>query len=318
MLILMIMVVDYVFPWVNPEDINWQQELMIESRKINRMYEPYGARYRSWGTLKYLLRCINNNLPWIRNLYMIVESPSQVPDWINTDKVHIIYHKDIIPLNCLPTFNSCTIELYMSKIPGLSEHFIYGNDDMFPISPFEISDFFTKEGIPKQSMTFDIFNNKSNMFANQLKNTGELAAKELKINIKDGYILRPQHGINGMLKSTWKIFLKKYKKELENSCTPFRTIDNINQDLCQDYIYMLYKDNKEVNNRNYKFSYWDFKNFILEDLQKDFNDNDIKMLCINDSRLATPDALAKAIFLVNNMFENKFKNPSIYENKIHK
>ena len=309
----MIMVIDYVFPWVNPDDVEWQKELMVESRKLNRPFEPYGARYRSWDTLKYLLRCIDKNLPWIRNLYMIVENPSQVPTWINKENVHIIYHKDIIPEECLPTFNSCTIELFMSKIPGLSEHFIYGNDDMFPIQPFTPDDFFNKDGLPRQSMQFTKFDQQHNMFAHQLKNTGDLAAKALNLVIDDNYILRPQHGINGMLKSVWKIFLKKYKKELINSCSTFRTADNINQDLCQDYIYLKYKNN----DKKYKFAYWDFKNFVLQDLQKDFEDNSIKMLCINDSRLATPNDLAKAIYMVKNMFETRFKDLSKYENKIY-
>ena len=54
-------------------------------------------RYRDYNTLKYLLRGINKYLPWIRNLYIIVEQESQIPEWLNRDNVKIIYHKDALP-----------------------------------------------------------------------------------------------------------------------------------------------------------------------------------------------------------------------------
>ena len=51
-------------------------------------------------------------------------------------------HERIIPNELLPTFNSTTIEMYLHRIPDLAEQFIYSNDDMFPIRPLQISDFF--------------------------------------------------------------------------------------------------------------------------------------------------------------------------------
>jgi hypothetical protein len=32
--------------------------------------------------------------------------------------------------------------MFLHRIPGLSERFIYGNDDMFPLSQLEPEDFF--------------------------------------------------------------------------------------------------------------------------------------------------------------------------------
>ena len=45
-----------------------------------------------------------------------------------------------MPQQCLPTFNSTTIEMFLPKIPDLAEHFIYGNDDMYPMAPSQPSD----------------------------------------------------------------------------------------------------------------------------------------------------------------------------------
>ena len=81
--------------------------------------------------MRYKFRSIATNAPWIRNLYMIVETPSQVPSWLNQDAVKIIYHRDIIDGIYLPTYNSTTIEMFINRIKGLSEYFLYGNDDFY-------------------------------------------------------------------------------------------------------------------------------------------------------------------------------------------
>jgi hypothetical protein len=46
----------------------------------------------------------------------------------------------------LPTFNSTSIESHLHRIPGLAEHFIYANDDMFLGAPVAPEDFFTSLG----------------------------------------------------------------------------------------------------------------------------------------------------------------------------
>ena len=62
---------------------------------------------------------------------------------------YISVTKDFIPEKYLPTFNECTIELFQYKIPGLSEHYLVGNDDYLVTSPLTKDDFFTQDGTPK-------------------------------------------------------------------------------------------------------------------------------------------------------------------------
>jgi hypothetical protein len=45
----------------------------------------------------------------------------------------------------LPTFNSLAIESHIHRIPGLSKHFIYMNDDFLFLNKVELKDFYTKE-----------------------------------------------------------------------------------------------------------------------------------------------------------------------------
>ena len=52
-----------------------------------------------------------------------------------------------MPKEILPTFNSCAIELHLHRIKGLSEQFVYFNDDMVlnaPVTP----DYYFKDGLP--------------------------------------------------------------------------------------------------------------------------------------------------------------------------
>ena len=73
--------------------------------------------------------------------------PSQIPECVkNYKKIKIVYHKDVIPEEYLPTYNSGVIELFLWKIKGLSEHYIYVNDDMYPIGELSKDDFFDEDG----------------------------------------------------------------------------------------------------------------------------------------------------------------------------
>src|SRR5574344_1949764 len=76
---------------------------------------------------------------------------SQLPSWINTKSVNIVYHKDFIPEKHLPCFSSTLIETYMTNIKDISEYFLYANDDLFVINKTVRKDWF-ENGTPKIGM----------------------------------------------------------------------------------------------------------------------------------------------------------------------
>jgi hypothetical protein len=138
--------IDLVIPMVFPQDAEWQRE--YRRYKDN---EPAGhVRYRSWGTEELLVRCCMKYMPWVRFIHLLLASESQVQPWMETmqkcknEKIKIVYHREFIPEQYLPCFASPCIEMFLHRIPGLSECFIYGNDDMFPLSPLEPTDFFRR------------------------------------------------------------------------------------------------------------------------------------------------------------------------------
>lgn len=134
--------IDFVVAWVDGSDKEW-----IKKRNNYANSEINEAQYRDWGIFKYWFRSIEQYAPWVNNIYIVTYE--QCPEWLNCDhpKIHIIDHKDFIPEEYLPTFSSHTIELNLHRIKGLSEHFVYFNDDMYLSGDVDES-FFFKNGIP--------------------------------------------------------------------------------------------------------------------------------------------------------------------------
>jgi hypothetical protein len=104
-------------------------------------------RYRDMRILKYWFRAVEKYAPWVNRIHFVTWG--HLPDWLNTQhpKLHIVSHKDYIPEEYLPTFSSHPIELNFHRIPGLSEHFVYFNDDTFLNSTIT-PDFFFRKGKP--------------------------------------------------------------------------------------------------------------------------------------------------------------------------
>ena len=134
--------IDFVFPMVNPFDPIWQKEY-FKHFNMNPIYDP--RHRKSPKLLRYMLRSVAKNMPWINKMHMIVACLSQVPSWINKDMIDIVLHEDIIPANERPTFNTCTIDKYVSFISGLSEHYIYANDDFYSMRRQHESQYFTED-----------------------------------------------------------------------------------------------------------------------------------------------------------------------------
>lgn len=143
------MEVDLVYLWVNGNDPKWQakRNAVIGNVETKSAVNCKG-RYADNDELKYSLRSVELYAPWIRNIYIVTDD--QVPEWLDTShpKIHIVDHKDIMPQQSLPCFNSCLIEHFIYRIPGLSEHFLYSNDDMYFNKPVTPESFFAPDGLP--------------------------------------------------------------------------------------------------------------------------------------------------------------------------
>lgn len=140
-------IIDFVITWVNGDDPAWQKEHNHYAKFAeNPDISPY--RYRDWGFLKYWFRGVETFAPWVNNIYFV--TCGHIPTWLNINhpKLKIVKHTDFIPAEYLPTFNSNVIEFYLHKINGLSERFVYFNDDTLIIDTVKPTRFF-KDGLPR-------------------------------------------------------------------------------------------------------------------------------------------------------------------------
>lgn len=139
--------IDFVILWVDGSDPAWQAEknrYLEQTTGKAASIDAGEARYRDWDNLRYWFRAVEQYAPWVNRVHFV--TCGQVPQWLNLNhpKLHFVQHKDFIPAEYLPTFSSHPIELNLHRIPGLSEQFVYFNDDFFLTAPVRPEDFFQK------------------------------------------------------------------------------------------------------------------------------------------------------------------------------
>lgn len=294
------MKIDIVITHVNFNDVNWQKQYKQYFNKFNY------NRHRAEINLKYLFRSINDNIDFVNNIYLVVSSETQVYDWINKDKVKIVLHKDIIPKEFLPTFNSCCIEMFLHKIPGLGEEFIYFNDDMFIINKKVNSDYYinnkSKFGYIEH-YKINKFNITQNQYVNDLSMIKHLTNKDYDKNVKS---LQSLHISILYFRKDNEFVYNSLKDEIHCRITRERSRINNSQYLFMDYLILtgkwcadeeVYKKYKYIKIKN-EDDLNDFKSILFDDYITD--------ICVNY-------VSEKFIPQVNELFEQKFPNKSIYE-----
>lgn len=264
---------DIVITYVNGLDAVWQKD-----------YEQYTnqpaleKRFRDWGTLRYLFRGVAENMPFIRKIHLVVSHESQIPQWINRDEVHIVLHSDIIPQEYLPTFNSTTIEMFLHRITGLDEEYLYFNDDIFPLQECQPEDFFRGgKGVLGMSHHWMA----CGMFKLICKNSDTLARKALGMKGSLRF-LRPQHICTPMLKSECETLYNLVNKEIKESLTRVRSSNNLSQYLYLDYMYLRGKIiNERLSKKHFSVGVTSAKK-----LHEFVTHPTHKLTCINDVQLS--------------------------------
>ena len=268
--------IDLIITYVNSADQAWMRSYI----KKTKTHNPTAVRFRSWGTLKYLLRGVAKYMPFIRDVVLVVASPSQVPAWINQENVRIVYHKDFIPEQCLPTFNSCTIESFFWNIPDIADRVIYFNDDMFPVSPMHEIDFFTGS-IPHIRFKDPESYSERNIFVSQSRSGMDMITSALNLPAyTPGKILLPYHISQAITRDGLDGIKRLFRDILPIKATALRTRQNVNQ-----YIYAYYQyftDNYINITVNYK--YFEIRDDSINLIEDQLSKEDAcQMICLNDS-----------------------------------
>ena len=142
--------VDMIFSWVDGSD--------EEYRRVRASYmadavvgegDAHEARFRQVDELKYALRSVHMFAPWVRNIYIATDS--RPPAWLaEHPRVRVVRSEEFFAdTSALPIYNSQAVEAQLHHIDGLSEHYLYSNDDMFFGRPIGPALFFSPGGITK-------------------------------------------------------------------------------------------------------------------------------------------------------------------------
>ena len=142
--------VDMVFSWVDGSTSEFQRQRAARMAEyVVGEGDDGPARYRHVDELRYALRSVHMYAPWVRRIFIATDSTA--PAWlIDHPKVTLMRSEEFFADPAvLPTHNSHAVEAQLHRIPGIAEHFLYANDDMFfgrLVSP-EL--FFTPAGVTK-------------------------------------------------------------------------------------------------------------------------------------------------------------------------
>lgn len=305
--------VDLVVPYVNAEDVKWQK-LYNKYNPTKEKNEETNAlsRFRGQGNFfKYFFRCLDKNLPWLGTVHLLVQSESQIPSWINRDKVNIVLHEEFIPKKYLPTFNSTCIEMFLHNIPGLSERFLYANDDILIIQPLNLEDFY-KDNLIKTN-TFNS-GGLDTLYGHHKVNAYCLIYDKDKDEVmKQGKVMSLSHLVRPYLKSQIELCFKEHQETITNSISKFRQENNLNVYLFDHYIIKNGKQypREGIKNKIIYSSAEDRTLASIFDVKGNyFSKNKINMLNIQDN-IDTINIYEN--YYINYYFRYKYPRKSKYE-----
>lgn len=329
--------IDIVVSWVNSNDQKWQAKMNHQLQLMGKEQLMIDEeRYYEFGFFKYWFRSIEKFASWINHVYVLTDD--QRPDFFQeTNKVTVVDHTEIIPKKYLPTFSSSVIELFLDKIPGISEHFIYFNDDMFLNAPVLPDDFFDKNGVPKDCAISSVLQPVSNfehLPFNDIQIINRNFPKKIVIkkywkkffslkyggaNIFKSILTLPfsnwsafkiQHVAYSLRKADYQMLRKYAKSEIETTAKMhFRSNNDINIWLLLELRYVTgeFSPKSVKDGAYYNF---DGTNSLLACLRK----GKTKQVCIND--VSKSKTLAEKIIEANQIkkvLESKFPEKSSVE-----
>ena len=323
------MKIDFVMMWVDGNDLEWRKEKNKYLPKEDEVNND--VRFRDWELLKYWFRGIEKYASWVNKIYFVTWG--HLPEWLDTnnEKIVVVNHKDFIPKQYLPTFNSHTIELNLHRIKGLSEHFVLFNDDTFIINEMLQRDFF-QNGLPCDAAILNpIISEGRDHFSNVSTNNMAIInnnfnkketlkkGKEKWFSLKYGKDL-----IRTINLSIWPKFPGFYNSHLPNAYLK-STFDEVwkKENAVLDETCHSHLRNNHTNVNQWVMKYWQFcqnnfmprspkvgKYYEIKDkneiIEQEILKGKLKMICLNDS--------AK----IENFDRTKNEIISIFEEKLPK
>ncbi len=253
--------IDFVVTWVDGSDPRWLADF---NRYRNHEGDARANRFRDWNNLQYLFRGFEKFTPWVNKIYLVTYG--HTPKWMNLKhpKLEIVNHEDILEAKNLPTFNSCAIEVNLHRIKGLSDKFVYFNDDTFLLKPLSKQAFFRKN-LPVNTAIANVLhigdiahielNNIDILNKHFYKQKNSIIIRNICKWFYPGY---GAHSLKTLLLMAWPIFtgFKKYHHPQPFLKSTFETLWSKEEDILSQVSASKFRNTTDIS--QYAFRYWQF------------------------------------------------------------
>lgn len=334
------MKIDFVVTWLDSSDPKWQEQY-LQYKYDGGRFES--ARFRNMDIFRFWFRAVERYAPWVNKIYLVTNGV--FPKWINPNhpKLVLVKHSDYIPEELLPTFNSRTIEFFIHRIKGLSEHFVYFNDDFFLNAPVKPEMYFRK-GLPCdsniESTSMVPVYDKDDRFGTYMSILADIGVinahfkrrKTVRQSLKRWYgphlgmrgvflslLLRPQGRFLGFkwrhieqpyLRSTFDEAWKEEPDMLRASCTRFREEVTLNPYF---FRYWQFATNKFYPVHLHKHKVFNLSLNIMDKVENVLKDSRFFSVCLNDTAKCPKDEYEKIDKRLQFLLQKKYANKSAFE-----
>ncbi|MDR7089922.1 Stealth CR1 domain-containing protein [Cellvibrio fibrivorans] len=234
--------IDAVITWVDGADPAHKEKLekYILSIGGQRPRAASTARFHSLNEIEYCVVSLLKFAPWIGTIFVV--SDNQAPGFIKKlagtkyeSRVKVIDHRIIFSgyEDCLPSFSSMSIASLLWRIPGLSERFIFLNDDFCLIRSLSPSAFYRDEKVvlrgswkvqTERRLIKKIVNWFKRCFGVGEKNTSNSRVRFIGVQENSarmfGYmqnVFQLEHNPHPWRKSVWRDYCERYPEILKTN-----------------------------------------------------------------------------------------------------
>ncbi len=302
--------IDVVYTWVDGEDPEHATKRARHQPESASAHEQASnaSRFTSRDELRYSLRSLEAYTPFVRNVYLVTDG--QIPAWLHTEApgISVVDHRDILPAEALPTFNSHAIESRLHHIPGLAEHWLYLNDDVFLARPVRAGQFFHANGIAQVPFSPFQFGTGDPVAGEPApnsagKNVRALLERDFGRAITNKFKHAPHPQVLEME--------ERYREELERTArSRFRSLSDVAFTATLHHHYAVLTGRAVPG--EYRMRYVNFGLPDAAERLEALQSAEVDFFCLND--VDTPDEAQEAVALmVHGFLEPRFPFPSRYE-----
>ncbi|SIO90180.1 Glycosyltransferase [Nocardiopsis sp. JB363] len=307
--------IDVVYTWVDGDDPEHAAKrarhrggsVSVNSRAAN------ASRFTSHDELRYSLRSLEMYAPFVRHVHLVTDD--QVPEWLNTGAagVSVVDHRQIFEPEALPTFNSHAIGARLHHIPGLAEHYLYFNDDVFLARSVQPNRFFHANGIAQVPFSPFQFGAGEPVVGEPAPNSAGKNVRALFAEDFGRHIVHKfKHTPHPQIRQVALDVEERYRPQVQRTArSRFRALEDVGFAATMHHHYALLTGRAVPG--EYQMRYVDIGSAEAAERLAAIEDSDeVEFFCLNDYD-TPPEAQERVTRMVQEFLESRFPFPSRFE-----